>query len=497
MGGAAGQRTLNTYLKKQDKVQNDVNSEVENQNLNEDCSGEEIEEMLQTSFTEPSNIPIITNVWITKKYIHEFTECVQQESKNKGRFCQKEWLIKHDWLMYNREKLALFCDYCTRYPEQGKSSPFIFSDDSPGLKNWKKAVERIEEHRKCHSKAAMAMAVKKQTEISDLVYEEKNRSIQEERREGLAAHLDTVRVLLRQGLPLRGHTDEESNVYQFNKDKSRHVPGLRRLMNEKKYMSHEVLEEQEKDLVLSARNEPINEIRNAKFFSIICDESTDMSKTGQLTFSVRYCSYEYEVKDAFIGIIPCDNGLTSEALLGYIKDIMIRCSFDSQKLVAVAFDGASTMKHLAQLIKKEIAPHILYIHCVPHCNELVVKDASNNSALLEGAQSLCEYLYVLVGISPKRVLIFENLKKEMDGNGCVQRLKNLSRTRWTTRGNAINVILTKHEELKAALQAIKSDDNTKNDCKEKCNHFINKLDNFQQMFYMVSTFELIAILEHN
>ena len=66
----------------------------------------------------------------------------------------------------------------------------------------------------------------------------------------------------------------------------------------------------------------------------------------------------------------------------------------------------------------------------------------------------------------------------MDINGCVQRLKNLSRTRWTTRGNAINVILTKHEELKAALQAIKSDDNTKNDCKEKCNHFIKKLDNF-------------------
>ena len=173
LGGAADQRTLNRFLKKQDKVQNGVNSEVENQNLNEDSSGEEIEEMLPTSFTEPSNIPIITNVWITKKNIHEFTECVQQESKNKGRFCQKEWLIKHDWLMYNREKLALFCDYCTRYPEQGKSSPFIFSDDSPGFKNWKKGVERIEEHRKCHSKAAMAMAVKKQTEISDLVYEEK------------------------------------------------------------------------------------------------------------------------------------------------------------------------------------------------------------------------------------------------------------------------------------------------------------------------------------
>ena len=140
LGGAAGQRTLNTFLKKEDKVQNDVNSEVENHNLNEDSSGEEIEEMLQTSFTEPSNIPIITNVWITKKNIHEFTECVQQESKNKGRFCQKEWLIKHDRLMYNREKLALFCDYCTRYPEQESHRPSSFQMIAQDLRIGKKEL---------------------------------------------------------------------------------------------------------------------------------------------------------------------------------------------------------------------------------------------------------------------------------------------------------------------------------------------------------------------
>ena len=74
--------------------------------------------------------------------------------------------------------------------------PSSFQMIALGFKNWKKGVERIEGHRKCHSKSAMAMAVKKQTEISDLVYEEKNRSIQEERREGLAAHLDTVRVFI-------------------------------------------------------------------------------------------------------------------------------------------------------------------------------------------------------------------------------------------------------------------------------------------------------------
>ena len=65
--------------------------------------------------------------------------------------------------------------------------------------------------------------------------------------------------------------------------------------------------------------------------------------------------------NAFIGIMPCDGGLTSRAFLGYIKDIMIRWSFDANKLVAVSFDGASAMKCLTRLIKDEIAPHVLYI----------------------------------------------------------------------------------------------------------------------------------------
>ena len=57
------------------------------------------------------------------------------------------------------------------------------------------------------------------------------------------------------------------------------------------------------------------------------------------------------MKEAFIGIMPCDGGLTFRAVLGYIKDTMIRCSFDANKLVAVSFDGA--LKCIARLIKED------------------------------------------------------------------------------------------------------------------------------------------------
>jgi len=42
-----------------------------------------------------------------------------------------------------------------------------------------------------------------------------------------------------------------------------------------------------------------------------------------------------------------------------------------------------------------------------------IKDASSLSPILCNAQDLCESVYVLAGVSPKRVLLFRMHKKEM------------------------------------------------------------------------------------
>ena len=46
------------------------------------------------------------------------------------------------------------------------------------------------------------------------------------RRHGLISHLNTLKTLLRQGIAIRGHSDENSNIYQFNKDKAIDNEGL-------------------------------------------------------------------------------------------------------------------------------------------------------------------------------------------------------------------------------------------------------------------------------
>ena len=81
--------------------------------------------------------------------------------------------------------------------------------------------------------------------------------------------------------------------------------------------------------MLSARTRLIDEIDASKFYAIICDESSDISKTEQLSFSVRHCTENYITLEDFIGVMPCDGGLSSEALLKYVQDILVRCNIDA------------------------------------------------------------------------------------------------------------------------------------------------------------------------
>ena len=284
---------------------------------------------------------------------------MKQKSENKGRYFQKEWFQNHNWLWYHQEKRAAFRGVCTLFRQPHDSSPFIFSDTAGGFKNWKKGKERIEEHERSENhRNASKESRKNQPDVACQI-DDQHKKQQHLRRTGLIVHLNTMKTLLRQGLAIRGHQDEESNIIQFNKDKATNNTGLHLLMSENRYFSREILNEQERLIVLNARRTLVEEINSNNFYSIICDEASDISKLEQLSFSVRTCNNSYETFENFIGILSCDQGLTSDALLKYIQDILLRCNMDTKKLVGTAFDGASSMVRLAALLKENFGDNII------------------------------------------------------------------------------------------------------------------------------------------
>ena len=165
----------------------------------------------------------------------------------------------------------------------------MFGNYEAGFRNWKKATEKFKDHEESYAHKIAGATVRQQSIIS--VCSRQSLTMQQLRREGLISHLHTLKTLLRQGVPIRGNTDLESNIYQFDLDKARSDKGLKLLLDEKHYVTvHDVLMEQEQMLVLNARRHLMNNILSKAFCSILSDESSDVSKKEQLSFSVRICN---------------------------------------------------------------------------------------------------------------------------------------------------------------------------------------------------------------
>ena len=79
--------------------------------------------------------------------------------------------------------------------------------------NWKKGGERLADHAKSDNhKSAMSRARINQPSIACQL-DDQVKEQQYLRQLGLIAHLNTLKTLLQQGIPIRGHTDEASNIF--------------------------------------------------------------------------------------------------------------------------------------------------------------------------------------------------------------------------------------------------------------------------------------------
>lgn len=75
-------------------------------------------------------------------------------------------------------------------------------------------------------------------------------------------------------------------------------------MDDNGYMSHNALMEQESMIAQATRRKWLEELDGNQSTPLICDESSDISKTEQLSFSVRHCDDLYKISEDFIGVMP-------------------------------------------------------------------------------------------------------------------------------------------------------------------------------------------------
>jgi len=125
--------------------------------------------------------------------------------------------------------------------------------------------------------------------------------------------------------------------------------------------AHDILEEEMQVLVLKAQRDLLSRALEKDFYAIVADESSDASKKKQLPSCVRTCNdCCFEISEDFIGVYEYLEGLSPDALLKYLKDILLTCCLDGKKMAAMAFDGAAVMKSLGKKLGADVVPNAIY-----------------------------------------------------------------------------------------------------------------------------------------
>ena len=123
------------------------------------------------------------------------------------------------------------------------------------------------------------------------------------------------------------------------------------------------------------RNQIISEIpEHAPFFTILADETTDMSNTEQLCISIQFVDETCSKHEEFLGFVSLAR-TTGEAVATSILEALQTWPVDVKNCRGQGYDGASSMSLATrgtQAFIRQRSPKAVYMHCNAHCLNLAI-----------------------------------------------------------------------------------------------------------------------------
>ncbi|XP_042396640.1 zinc finger MYM-type protein 1-like [Zingiber officinale] len=322
-----------------------------------------------------------------------------------------------DWLEYSIEKDAAYCLYCylfkTTKGKQAGGETFV----SEGFTNWKgkdRLNIHVGQHDSEHHKARMnCEALMNQDEHIQSILHKQSKQMRNDYRIRLNASIDCIRVLLRQGNSFRGHDETESSLNPSNflilleflcaHNKEINYVILKNAPKNCKLTSLDI----QKDIVRACATETINviikDIGNS-LFSILVDESRDVSMKEQMSVVLRYVDSSGHVNERFIGIEHVTS-TTALSLKAAIDKMFSKYNLSIANMRGQGFDGASNMQGkfngLKALILKE-NPCAFYIHCFAHQLQLALIAVAKKNLPISNFFRIVGDVVNVVGSSCKR-----------------------------------------------------------------------------------------------
>ena len=234
-----------------------------------------------------------------------------------------------------------------------------------------------------------------------------------------------------------------------------------------KYLSPSIQNEIIKMLGDVTRRDVINKIKEAPWFSLIFDTTSDICRVDQISVIIRWVDMStVSIKETFIGFIVASDGGTAKALSKTVIAYLVSVGLNPLKIRGQGYDGATVMsgdkggvnviisEHLKENAVESPAP---YVHCASHNLNLVVNNAAESNVQSTIFFGVLEELYSFFNRSINRSADLKKLAKQLgcittSGEDTTLTLKRLCTTRWSSR---IDTIRATKNRLGGTIQLLK------------------------------------------
>ena len=185
----------------------------------------------------------------------------------------------------------------------------------------------------------------------------------------------------------------------------------------------------------------VNSVKKSKFFSIIVDETTDISNVEQMSICLRYISTDLKLQECFLQFVPMQ-ATTSESIYNSILSFLKDNELDINLLRGQGYDGAASMAgkfNGVQAKIRQLNPKALYVHCE-------LPDIRNCMAIVEK-------LYAFFN-TPKRENVLKEQISAIPNESRKEKLKKLCPTRWVERHLSILTLVELFIPMYKSLEVI-------------------------------------------
>lgn len=415
--------------------------------------------------------------------------------KNFIRLKKNGEVVKRDWLVYSPSTQAVFCYICKLF---GSSDQALCQE---GYSDWRNISKRLSSHenstfhrKSIYSFSQRSVAVNRVD--CNLVNQHKAEC--EYWKKILYRVVAVVKFISIRGLACFGDNETLGSLHNgnflgiiellssFDSFLADHIKSSgNKGRGSVNYLSSTIVTEFISIMSNRVLQEILSEVKEAKYFGLIVDSTSDICHVDQLAIVLRYVDKDGEPTERFLKFIAI-HGHGSQHLQDVILDFLENLHIELKYCRGQSFDNASNMSGKysgLQARLKSKFPLIDYVPCVAHSLNLVGTSAAECCHQAVSFFGLVQSLYNFFSASTHRWELL-TLSIVQIGSSTLT-LKSLSGTRWSANADAVKALKKNYCNILNILSQISNSCNETPSTRHEANSLYLKLKTFESALMTV------------